>query len=267
MRNGMQVYVDPHDATILGERQRGDNVASSIHRFHTNLLIGEPGSKVQGASAAALVLLSMSGLVLWWRQKIAVIRFRVSARRLCYELHSAVGLYDLVFWLVAGTTGTMMTFEHWVEPALYRVAGKIEEPPKLRSASAEGRLPLSIDRIIELSKSRLPGAIVALVSLPKSETDLYTAFMKFPEDRTPAGRSRVYVDQFTGDVLWTTSTRSTPWGSWIWHRHRSWHTGEEWGWPGRLLMGAACVLLIVQVVSGLIWWQRRRLFRSTSPSE
>jgi uncharacterized iron-regulated membrane protein len=84
--------------------------------------------------------------------------------------------------------------------------------------------------------------------------------MKFPEDRTPAGRSRVVIDPYNGRVLWVQNTRQVPLGTWLWNQNRSLHTGDQFGWPSRLLACLASAMLVVQVYTGFtLWWRGWRL--------
>lgn len=84
--------------------------------------------------------------------------------------------------------------------------------------------------------------------------------MKFPEDRTPIGRSRVLVDPYTGNVVSAVSTRTAPLAFkigrlWI----REIHTGDIFGWPTRLLACVMSLILPIMTITGtLIWWNRNR---------
>ena len=97
-----------------------------------------------------------------------------------------------------------------------------------------------------------------MIQIPANAGSVFLAFMKFPEDQTPAGRSRVAVDQFTGTPIWIENSRAAPLGTQILNKNRPIHTGDIFGWPTRLLAFAACVLLVFQVISGLwMWWPGR----------
>ena len=64
---------------------------------------------------------------------------------------------------------------------------------------------------------------------------MFRILKKFPEDRTPAGRSRAYVDQFSGKALLVESTRTAPLGTRILNLKRSAHTGDIFGAPTQAL--------------------------------
>jgi uncharacterized iron-regulated membrane protein len=257
--SGLLVYADPYDGTILGSRRRQDILTAKIHQFHTNLWLGPRGGLVMGSSALALLVLGGSGLVLWWRSKAMRFTWRSPWPRLHYDSHSALGLYGLGFWLLIGFTGAMMTFEDFAQPAInWLTRSPPLEQPRLKATAPAGAKPVAIDRIIEAAQQILPGASVSFVTLPAKPDAVCTVALKFPEDRTPAGRSRVYVDPYTGQTVWKTSTRDVPLGTWLWFQHRSVHTGDVFGWPTRLLACAASLLVVVQIYSGTwLWWKKK----------
>ena len=84
--------------------------------------------------------------------------------------------------------------------------------------------------------------------------------MRFPENRTPVGRSRVFLDPYTGKALSVWSSRTAPVGfkinaMWI----REIHTGDIFGWPTRLLACLVSLALPILAITGtLIWWNRSR---------
>jgi uncharacterized iron-regulated membrane protein len=83
--------------------------------------------------------------------------------------------------------------------------------------------------------------------------------MRFPEDRTPGGRSRVFVNRYTGDVLAAASTRTAPLGTRIDNLKRSLHTGDVFGKPSEAIWLLASLVMATQVLTGvLMWWNARR---------
>ena len=88
---------------------------------------------------------------------------------------------------------------------------------------------------------------------------MFRILKKFPEDCTPAGRSRVYVDQFSGRVLLVANTRTAPLGTRILNLKRSAHTGDIFGTPTRALYFIVSLGIALQGITGaLIWWNGRR---------
>jgi uncharacterized iron-regulated membrane protein len=113
----------------------------------------------------------------------------------------------------------------------------------------------------------LPGVFVSSVNVPGNPLAIYRILAKFPEDRTPAGRSRVYLDQFSGKVLLLENTRTAPLGTRILNLKRSAHTGDILGAPTQTLYFIVSLGVGLQVITGaLIWWHARGSSSPKPPS-
>jgi uncharacterized iron-regulated membrane protein len=258
LKSGLQVSVDPYSGRVLGTRRREQVFTAAVHQFHTRLLLGEWGSWIMGVSALALVILSLTGLVLWWRHKSFRIRWTGSWRSWGRDLHYGLGIMGLVAWLLLGLTGAGIAFESLVRPALYHLTGS--EPnvqPVVQSTPSAGTPRLTIDDALAAAERALPEAETTVISIPNTPSGTFMAFMRFPEDHTPAGRSRVIFDQYSGRALWVENSRNTALGTRIWIRNRPLHTGDILGWPTRLLSAAACLALLVQLATWIVMWRPR----------
>ena len=96
-----------------------------------------------------------------------------------------------------------------------------------------------MDQAIAIAEHALPGALASNVGIPNGPKAVFRILKKFPEDRTPAGRSRVYVDQFSGKVLLVENTRTAPLGTRILNLKRSAHTGDIFGAPTQALYSSS----------------------------
>ncbi|HEX4147469.1 MAG TPA: PepSY-associated TM helix domain-containing protein [Pirellulales bacterium] len=261
-------YFDPYSGRMLGSRQRSDSPLVQIHQFHTRLLAGDWGSYVMGTASLGLVIVSLSGLVLWWPYRIWFFSAGARAKRLNFEAHNVLGLYVSLVWLVIGGTGAVLTFEAVVEPAVnWLTHAPDSRPPKLQSdSSRSGGKQISVIAALGTAREKLPEAQATLLALPVRATDVLVVYMKHPEDRTPAGRSRVYLDQFDGRVLHVTDTRQVPVGMQLRNRIRPLHTGDLFGWPTRVLAAFASLALVVQVGTGVWLWYRGRRGRRAAVS-
>lgn len=85
-------------------------------------------------------------------------------------------------------------------------------------------------------------------------------FMRFPEDHTPVGRTRVFLDAYSGEVLSFTSSRAAPPAvSYATRLNREIHTGDIGGWPTRIAAALFSAALPLLAITGpLLWWQRRQ---------
>ena len=83
--------------------------------FHDNLLGGETGRRTNAIGAAIVILLGLTGLVVWWpgvqrwRRSLLVDR-RTSWRQFNWSLHSALGIWFVGFVLMWGVTGLYLSY-------------------------------------------------------------------------------------------------------------------------------------------------------------
>jgi uncharacterized iron-regulated membrane protein len=113
---------------------------------------------------------------------------------------------------------------------------------------------------VALSQATVPGARATALNLPDTAASPVLVIMKFPEDHTPAGRTRVFLDEYSGKVLAVINSRAAPAAiSYVTRLNREIHTGDIGGWPTRIIAAVFSLALPLLAVSGpFLWWQRRR---------
>jgi uncharacterized iron-regulated membrane protein len=255
LKGGRMVTVNPYTGGIIGSRRQNEVLTTRIHQFHTRLLLDKAGTWITGTSTIILVILGPTGLVIWWRRKGFGIKWSAPWRRVNYDAHHAFGIFGLLPWMVLALTGGIIVFEGTLRPA----APKHEtHAPSGRSSSAAAR-PAAVDAALEAAGRALPGAQVTVITLPSNAAGTFQAYMKFPEDHTPAGRSHVSIDAASGSVQWVENSRTAPTTTRLWNLNRPLHTGDIFGWPTRLLACLASLAMALQAVSGVwMWWPRRK---------
>ncbi len=86
-----------------------------MNDFHTNLLGGTIGRTVNGIGAIFVTLLCLTGIVIWWpgiqnwRRSLTVHR-EENWKRFNWDLHSAIGIWSMLFVLLWGVTGIYLVF-------------------------------------------------------------------------------------------------------------------------------------------------------------
>ncbi len=257
---GIEVAVNPHTGKALGIWD-SNRFTRKLHFFHTHLLAGEVGSAIVGWSSVILLFLSISGLILWWRSKVFRIDFQTSGPKFQYDLHSTIGVVSSVFLLAFAWTGVVV---HWGDAArawASNVSGVVARPADPRPDSPpSGAVAVEPARLLALAQAAVPGARATVVELSDNATRPVLVIMKFPEDHTPAGRTRVFLDAYSGKVLALNSSRALPAAvAYVTRLNREIHTGDIGGWPVRIMAALFSLSLPVLALSGpLLWWQRRQ---------
>jgi outer membrane receptor protein involved in Fe transport len=76
-----EVFVNPYTAGIIGDRQRETALFSRVLDLHYALLVGNTGMVIVGIAAFLLVILSITGIVLWsgWQKLISGFKIKWNA--------------------------------------------------------------------------------------------------------------------------------------------------------------------------------------------
>lgn len=255
-------YINQYTGEILGVQPPEIHFLDYIHQLHLRLMWqsdSDPGKKIMSWAGVAMLFLLLSGLYLWWPLK----RFKLSSgwkgRRPWFDLHNSVGIVSLIFLLALTITGIAIGFERTTTPLFYKMTRSQPSPmPRNFPPPPPGAQPISLDQAIEIAGRAIPGATPFAIGVPEPKQP-YQIRLRFPEDLTPGGRSRVLLDQYTGKVLFAEGSRTAPAGARLVILNRAIHTGDIFGMPSKIIMSLASLLLVVQAISGIMmWWKRVR---------
>jgi uncharacterized iron-regulated membrane protein len=258
---GLELTVNPYTGELLGDLNQINGLMVSVHRFHTHFLAGDVGSAIVGWSAVCLLLLNLTGIILWWRRKIGRFHWSSTGAAFHFHVHQAIGIYAWVFLMVLSLTGIAL---HW-EGAAGRLADRLTgSPPPAKMLPPDpvpaGAVPLDADQLVSIAEKSAPGAQVTVIQLAQGPKAPVRIIMKYPEDHTPAGRTNLFLDGYSGKVRMLTDARTAPLGfklARLWNRQ--YHTGDIFGWPTQVLALVSSLALVVMTISGpMIWYKRKR---------
>jgi uncharacterized iron-regulated membrane protein len=256
----LALAVNPYTGKVLGDLEKANNLMGYVHQFHTHLLAGKAGKAIVGWSAVCLLMLSLTGIVLWWRRKIGRFRWNLSGAAFNFQVHHAVGIYAWPFLMLLSVTGIAIS---WEDPA-GRLADRLtSSPPAAKMLPADavssGAIPLDSDQLVSIAEKNAPGAQITRIQLDSGPKTPVRVIMKYPEDHTPAGRTQVLLDAYSGKVRMLTDARSASLGfklMRLWNRQ--YHTGDIFGWPTQMLALVFSLALVIMAITGpLIWYKRK----------
>lgn len=129
------VYVNPYTAQVIGVVDQETNWIWLLRIMHQQLLLQyDIGHLVVGVSTLIMMVMVITGLILWWpRNKGAIkqrfrIKFDAKWRRVNYDIHNVGGFYAQLFILIFAVTGLVWTFDWWTN-GIYRLLG--DNPEKV----------------------------------------------------------------------------------------------------------------------------------------
>jgi len=123
---------------------------------------------------------------------------------------------------------------------------------------------IDVSRATAIAQYVFPDAEFKRVKLPSQPKDSFEVRLRQPgEVRKSSGNSRVWIDQFSGEVLsvrdWNQRSAADAFFAWQFPLHN----GEAFGLVGRWIVFVSGLMPAVLYVTGLlVWWRRRRARRS-----
>jgi uncharacterized iron-regulated membrane protein len=245
------IYVNQYTGAVLGSTEDGSNWIIKIHDLHVNLLTGKVGNRIVTLSTFGLLLLSLSGIVLWWPRKVFRFQPAASLPRLNRDLHYSVGFWSSLAMFAFASTGLGLHYQ----------TGKLLD--LLNTASAAKSMPgygTSIEGMLATAREALPGADIPRLLLSEKPGEPVFMYQRFPEDKTPAGRSFTTLDPKTGAVLSVGSSRTAPlMRTALVQWTREIHTGTILGLPTRIAASLFALLLSVLAITGPSIWLNKQL--------
>lgn len=135
---------NPYTGADLGDSvPLGISLVSGLMALHDDLLGGRTGRKVNGAGALLIVLLALTGIVVWWPgirrwRRGLTVRRNVRWQRFTWDLHSMIGFWSFGFILLFALSGAYLS-----DPQPFQDLADRIEPPTAANAGVR-----AVDQVI-----------------------------------------------------------------------------------------------------------------------
>ena len=240
-----------------------------VHDFHAFLLLSPAyGEQINAIGAAILLLLCMTGILLWW-QGIArwtrglTISVRSNWRRINFDLHHAIGFWTLfiIFWW--SISGVYFGFYKQVVTAVNRVSPvQGMHAPDLPANAPTGPHRASLQAILDAAQQASPHGRLFSISDPSLVGTSSYAQMDLRAPADFSHRDIIAISTVNAQVLtdWHYGANHTL-GDWfLWSQHPL-HFGTLWGLPIKVLWCFLGVTLAALTATGLLMYWNRYLRR------
>lgn len=268
----MMMASDPVTGDVVGDVNLTDSWLGFVHNLHISLLTGPVGFIANGVGAILLLLISATGLFLWWPGVRSWIRaftvdFRRNWKRVNFDLHNTVGFYTLVlvsFWSISTV---YFVWEDQFTAAVNRISPVTRPDPHATPFSVAPAKPgaarANVDSLVAVALAMVPGTRAHAVSPGQIEKQPLVVFLSQAgavEDpaEIPMDATRVYFDPFTGRHLGTQPAPvNRTIGDWVIWSMVPLHFGNKWGFIVKVVWAILGLSLPVLVITGvLMWWNR-----------
>jgi uncharacterized iron-regulated membrane protein len=267
-----QVAVNPYTAKVTGKQLGGSSNSilpktfiSFVFELHYALLLGEdPGYWLVGLMGALSVISVLTGLILWWPLtgkwlQAVTLKRKASVERLNFDLHKTFGFYSTVVLMPVLFSGVYMNVpEHVVpvielfSPVTYRYWFK-STPPTINADV------IAMDEAVAIAMQRYPTGRPHFIYGAPESTDTYTVCQNGVEmPDTLLQRRCLVIDRYSGKILDSDDPVNGTAGEVFTHWQWPLHSGQAFGWTGRILVflsGLACPVLFI---TGVIRWLQKR---------
>lgn len=257
-----RVYVNPADGRVLDRRLKDEGLFGFLHMLHTHLLVGGYGERLLGFLGLVALTLPLTGAYLWWPGRSRLVAgFKVKTRprlRLWRDLHKVMGVVVLPLLLLQIATGAAMALYPFTSDLLSMVT---RSPAELRrpAATSDAEFRYAIDELLDRARRAVPEAQARWMVLPGAAGQPLEVGMKLQDEAHSKGRTRVYVDPATGEVLDVEKATQTTRAREAFNLLYPWHTGEYAGAIHHFLTALMGLIVVaLMVTGGWFWWSKRR---------
>lgn len=264
------LYVDPHALRVVGAVDQESTWIGDVDRFHLDLLLRRSGRQWNGVGASILLAIALTGVVIWWPgirnwARAFKVNLRLSWKRINFDLHSAVGIWTVLFTLTWAITGIYFAWEAPFERAISLLSpittarypaediARFAARPVAQAPSTFD-LQATLNRAVAASSGgRLEGFFYGSGRAP-----IFTVYMARGAMGDYAKTDFVYFDQLTGSLLliWHRGINHTL-GDWLLWLAVPLHFGTSFGMAGKIVWALAGLTFPALAITGLLmYWNR-----------
>lgn len=266
--NYYYVFADPTNNRVLGSLDLNSTWIYWLSDLHIRLLGGAVGYIVNGIGALCLVLISLTGLVLWWPgirtwKRAFLVNLQAGWKRINFDLHSAVGLYTSTLVLMWAVSAVYFVFPKQTEAvvASFSSIDAIKEPEFQTEKPQKGR-HADIRALLQTARQAAPGTQLSGLYMPPGGKQPVTVFLARAGRDDFTQMDEAYFDPVNGKLLQLRHGGDNPTlGSKLLFWLGPLHFGVYWGMGIKILWAVLGLSLPLLTVTGFLMYWNRSLSR------
>lgn len=265
-RRGTTFLVNPHTAEVVeNPPSSADEFMFSMFRLHRWLMLNtEIGRPIVGVATIIFMLLSISGLILWfpkklkWRNLKQGFKIKTSAnwKRVNHDLHNTLGFYSLILIVIMGLTGLCWSFEGYRE-----IAGNVIGTPIFnRGGGATYELSglepgqeINIEDAYRIANEELNYKGKTVIGLPTDQNPVYSIRKYNDASLSPVTSDQLVIDK-TGMVREKEIFSEKPFNVQVASLIKPLHVGDIFGTFSKIIYFLACLIATSLPITGTIIW-------------
>jgi sulfite reductase (NADPH) flavoprotein alpha-component len=269
-RRGPRLHADPYTGELLGEPRHQEFFRTTM-RLHRWLVADDVGKQIVGASTVILVFFCLSGLYLRWPRRWGSLRtwfaldWRQKGRNFLWHLHSVVGTWVLLTYLVMSLTGLWWSYGWYREAVNNWAAAGAPRGERLAQADAADRgapPPFDFDTTWRAFERAAPAWSSATLSVPKGDKPASVRYL----DADPAherARNELAFDRWTLEPVKHERYDDGSWRQKIGASMFALHRGSFFGTGGVVVFMLTSFAMPLFAITGwMLYLDRRRRKRA-----
>jgi len=269
-RRGTTFFSNPYTGEYRKKEGSSiDGFMMFMFRMHRWLLLDpEIGRPIVGISTIIFLLLSISGLVLWFPKKMKwkqfkpgfKIKFKANWKRINHDLHNTLGFYACIFLLIMSLTGLCWSFDWYRDAGSSllgtQIFGNRDQKGEVSPSDLSNAESMPIEDILTITSKELNYEGETTLSFPKEVGGPLTITKKNQSSLTPDARDKMIIDA-QGTILSKELFGDKPFNEQIATSIRPIHTGQIFGKTSKIVYLLACLIATSLPITGtLIWWHK-----------
>jgi len=266
------IAIHPESAQVLGRMPRGlpANLAwlGVVRNFHETLLSGRVGRQTNGVLAAMLVLINLTGIVVWWPGLIAWkqalrVDFASGWRRVNFDLHRTLGFWMLAIVSLWGISGFYFGWSGETRRLVNRISPLVATvPPSIRVEPRPEPAAADLDMTLATAARLDPGATLRAIAFPSGRSTPLEISMQRPRTRGAEFADTLYFDPWDGRCLgiWKYGVNQSI-GDWLVWSQIPLHFGTFWGFGVKIVWAVLGLSIPLLSVTGVLMYWNRALRR------
>jgi uncharacterized iron-regulated membrane protein len=257
------VFLDPARGRVIGELPH-DGWIQQLQELHFNFLAGQRGYVFNGIGASCLLVMCLSGLVIWWPGvsrvgQAFIVHFGRGWKRIVWEVHGATAVWTVALLLIWTISGIYFSFPVPFRNAVERVT-TLTPYVSLQSGPPQSTPAPAASELLKRAQARMPGGQVARVGVPSFERGTYSVTLAGERhgDGDSSDEVTMYFDRYTGAELAVIDQRGRTGGDMFLTWLGRLHVGNFGGVPVKLVWFAGGLVFPMLFVTGAVmWWNRK----------
>lgn len=243
--DAVYVYVDARSGRVLGAQHPA---IVWLQNLHFNLFGGRIGLLVNAIGALLLVLMCLTGIVVWWPATKVGRHLsdlgRLTAWAAPRGLHRSAGIVSALFLAVVGAGGVYLAWSWYAS----------EGDSSTSWQAGIDDWPVDLDTVLARAMAAAPNGRPLTLVLP------YAPGQPFRFDSATGDATvRVLADQRSGQVISATELPPPSFGAQAIDWLSNAHYGRTLGYPNRVLWLALGLMPLLLFCTGIwVWWGRGR---------